>query len=95
MIMVGGLPAGCRLTAIFDVSNLESSRLDLNCSAVLSLWLSTRYESSIFYGTVGLKIPFLDLPYTVRARHQVDYILLLPIFNLDNAVLYGRQAQGT
>lgn len=31
-IMVSGLPAGCRLTAIFDVSSLKASRLNANFS---------------------------------------------------------------
>lgn len=66
MIMVSGLPAGCRLTAIFDVSNLESSCMHTYFSVGVPFWLGTRYESDILYDIV-LKFPFLDLPYTVRA----------------------------
>jgi hypothetical protein len=65
MIMVSGLPAGCRLTAIFDVSSLKSSRLRANLSLGMPLWFCTRYESNILYDIV-LKFTFLDLPYTVR-----------------------------
>lgn len=44
-IMVSGLPAGCRLTAIFDVSNLKAYCLNANLSIGMPLWLGTGYES--------------------------------------------------
>lgn len=40
--MVSGLPAGCRLTAIFDVSELEAFLLNSNFSVVVPLWLGAR-----------------------------------------------------
>lgn len=74
MIMVRDLPAGCRLTAIFDVSNIESSspHLNVNLSVGMPLWLGTRYEFIILCDA-WLTFLSLDLPYTVRASHQVDY----------------------
>lgn len=55
-IMVSGLPAGCRLTAIFDVSNPDASRLNANFSIGMPLWLGTRYESIHILHEAVLKI---------------------------------------
>lgn len=66
--MVSGLPAGCRLTAIFDVSKLETYRLNANFSVGMPLWLGAGYESDILH-EIALNLMFLDLPYTVRASH--------------------------
>ena len=57
MIMVRGLPAGCRLTAIFDVSNIEPFCLHSYFSIGMPLWLGTRYESDIL-GEMIFKLHF-------------------------------------
>lgn len=71
-IMVSGLPAGCRLTAIFDVSKFKIHCPDANFPVGMPFWFGAGYEFDLPH-EIELNFLFSDLPYTVRACRRYEH----------------------